>query len=336
MIEHKDPGIPNGWYAVAFSRDIGPGEVKRIRYFEHELVLFRTRSGKARVLSAYCPHLGAHLGEGGRVMGETVRCPFHGWQYDGESGDCVTIPYCKRIPAKARVRAWHVVERNHMIFCWYHLEDKPPEWDVPQVDLFEDEGWIEPRHFEVTIPVHLQDMAENNLDPVHFQFVHSMTDVPPSEVELFDDGRRMRAVSYSSQDTPVGTFDMELIRETWNMGLNSVESRGIPTCGLYMFTSTSPIDRETTISRWLLTCTRNMADLAGEEWIANITKGVMDDWRIWANKVHLPDPVLCEDDKLLAEFRRWVKQFYSPGAADAPPPPGRPEVPFDPAAARMG
>ncbi len=336
MIEHKDPGIPNGWYAVAFSRDIGPGEVKRIRYFEHELVLFRTRSGKARVLSAYCPHLGAHLGEGGRVMGETIRCPFHGWQFEGETGECSTIPYCDRVPPKAKVRTWHVVERNMMIHVWYHLEEKPPEWDFPEIPYLSDPEWIEARHFEVTIPVHMQDMAENNLDPVHFQYVHSMTEVPPSEIEMYDDGRRMRAVSYSTQETPVGEFDMELIRETWNMGLNSVESRGIPNCGLYMYTSTSPIDRETTISRWLLTCTRNLADIAGEEWIANITSGLMDDWRIWANKVHLPDPVFCEEDKLLSTFRRWVKQFYSPGAADAVPPPGRKQVPFDPEAAKLG
>jgi hypothetical protein len=146
----------------------------------------------------------------------------------------------------------------------------------------------------------------------------------------------MRAVSVSIQDTPVGQFEMELIRETWNMGLNSVESQGIPNCGLYMYSSTSPIDRETTISRWLLTSTRNLADIAGEEWISNITKGVMDDWRIWANKVHIPEPVFCEEDKLLATFRRWSKQFYSPGAADAPAPVGRKPVPFDPEAAKLG
>jgi hypothetical protein len=103
-----------------------------------------------------------------------------------------------------------------------------------------------------------------------------------------------------------------------------------------MFTSTSPIDRETTITRWLLTCTKNMADVAGEEWIANITSGVMDDWRIWSNKVHLPDPVLCEDDTLLSEFRRWARQFYSSGAREAEAPPGRRPVEFDPKAVKLG
>lgn len=62
----NNPGIPNGWYAVGWSKDLAKGEVKRIRYFDRELVLFRGRSGEPKVLSAYCPHIGAHLAEGGR------------------------------------------------------------------------------------------------------------------------------------------------------------------------------------------------------------------------------------------------------------------------------
>jgi phenylpropionate dioxygenase-like ring-hydroxylating dioxygenase large terminal subunit len=312
--EHRTPGIPNGWYAVAFSHELSTGEVQRIRYFEQEMVLFRTRMGVARVLSAYCPHLGAHLAEGGRVVGETVRCPCHAWQYDGESGKCTHIPYCDRIPAKAKVRPWDVVERNGMIFVWHDAEGRPPHWEVPEVPQLADPEWTEPRSFQIEVPVHMQDMAENNLDPVHFKYVHSSLEVPETEIRFGEDGRFMHAVSYSEQDTPVGTFKMALLRDTWCLGMSSVESSGIPGTGLYMFTSTSPIDQNTTLSRWVLTCTKNMVDVAGEEWMENITKGVMDDWRIWKNKIHRSEPVFCEADKLLVEFRRWAKQFYSPPA----------------------
>ena len=71
--DHTPLPIPNGWFAVAWSRELVAGEATRIRYFDHEMVLFRTRSGAAKVLDAYCAHLGAHLGEGGRVMGESIR-----------------------------------------------------------------------------------------------------------------------------------------------------------------------------------------------------------------------------------------------------------------------
>jgi hypothetical protein len=96
--------------------------------------------------------------------------------------------------------------------------------------------------------------------------------------------------------------------------MSSVESRGIPGAGLYMFSSTSPIDRHNTISRWSLTATRNLVDTVGEEWFAGITKGVEDDLRIWNNKIHRQNPVFCEADKLLVEFRSWARQFYSPAA----------------------
>ena len=128
---HDRLPMPNGWFAVEWSRDLHEGDVRPLEYFGEELVLFRTRSGEARVLDAFCPHLGAHLGHGGRVMGETIRCPFHAWQYDGQSGECVHIPYCERIPRQARVRSWEVQEKNGMVFVWHHVEGKPPEWDFP-------------------------------------------------------------------------------------------------------------------------------------------------------------------------------------------------------------
>ena len=72
--QHAQLPIPNGWFAVAWSKDLVDGEVKRTRYFGEELVVFRTRSGVVRVLDAYCVHLGAHIGEGGRVIGENRGC----------------------------------------------------------------------------------------------------------------------------------------------------------------------------------------------------------------------------------------------------------------------
>jgi len=309
------PGIPNGWFAVAFSRDLGEGEVKRIRYFDEELVLFRTRTGRAAVLSAYCPHLGAHLAEGGRVTGEGIRCPFHAWEF-GVDGQCRRIPYCDRIPPAARTRGWDVCERNHMIFVWHHAEQKPPDWDVPEVSELLDPEWTDPRHFALEVGVHMQEMAENNCDPVHFQYVHSAMKVPESEMEYRDGGRFFRITSTNEHETPMGTFSMELERDTYSLGITIVRMRGIPGAGLMMFSSTSPIDRTHTVSRWLFATSRNMADIAGEEFIQNMSEGVLQDVRIWENKIHRAQPVFCEADKYLAEFRRWTKQFYSPSARE--------------------
>ncbi len=58
--------------------------------------MFRGQDGKAYVVDAYCPHLGANLAVGGRVVGGCIECPFHGWQFRGADGKCVKIPYADK------------------------------------------------------------------------------------------------------------------------------------------------------------------------------------------------------------------------------------------------
>ena len=100
----KDPwaGFARGWFLLMFSDELKLGQVVPMKRFDQELVLFRTESGEVKVLDAHCPHLGAHLGYGGKVDGEGIVCPFHAWKFDG-SGKCVEIPYAKRIPPKASI-----------------------------------------------------------------------------------------------------------------------------------------------------------------------------------------------------------------------------------------
>jgi hypothetical protein len=78
-----------------------------------------------------------------------------------------------------------------------------------------------------------------------------------------------------------------------------------------MYASTSPVDRGHAHSRWLFTVTRNLADVAGEDFVQALSEGVKQDLRIWQNKVHRASPVFCEADTGLSEFRRWARQFYS-------------------------
>lgn len=308
--------LPNGWFAVEWSHALAEAEVKAMRRFGHELVLFRSRSGKPHLLDAYCAHLGAHLGVGGRVMGETIRCPFHAWRYDG-AGRCVEIPYCQSIPPKAKVRSWEVVERNGMIFAWHHAEEKPPDWEVPTIPEIGHPDWTEPRCIDIEVPVHLQELAENNCDPIHFEFVHGMADVPPSEIQFAEDGRFFRMSGKGQRETPAGTFETELVRDTFGLGLSTVRVEGIPGVGTMLFASSTPVDADHTIMRWSLAVTRNIADEYGEEFMSGIVKGVDDDIPIWTHKIHRAKPVLCETDGYIAEFRRWTRQFYSDAAASA-------------------
>ena len=53
------------------------------------------------MLDAFCPHMGAHLGFGGEVVGNSIKCPFHGWSFDRE-GKCQRIPYTSRLTEEVR------------------------------------------------------------------------------------------------------------------------------------------------------------------------------------------------------------------------------------------
>src|SRR5579871_5397471 len=96
--------FPNGWFVMAASEELKEKSAVPLHYFGRELVLFRTEGGAVHVLDAYCPHLGAHLGYGGQVLGECVRCPFHAWSFDG-AGNCTEVPYAKKIPPRARIHS---------------------------------------------------------------------------------------------------------------------------------------------------------------------------------------------------------------------------------------
>ena len=56
------------------------------------LAVFRDEKGESHVLDAYCPHLGANIAEGGRVIGDCLQCPNDGWRFRGSDGKVTKIP----------------------------------------------------------------------------------------------------------------------------------------------------------------------------------------------------------------------------------------------------
>jgi phenylpropionate dioxygenase-like ring-hydroxylating dioxygenase large terminal subunit len=107
--------IPNGWFVVGTSGELGKGKILERRYFGKEWVLWRDASGEAHFHEAYCPHLGAHLGDG-CVKGNSLRCPFHGFEFSGE-GACVSTPYGKKPPPRARLVGLPVREQNGLLLA---------------------------------------------------------------------------------------------------------------------------------------------------------------------------------------------------------------------------
>ena len=302
--------FPNGWFAVAESDALRPGDVTRAFYLGRELVIFRSASGVARVFDAYCPHLGAHLAVGGKVVGDTLQCPFHGWRFDGD-GHCVDVPYARRIPPQAAVRAWQVEERYGLVFVWHHLEGKPPLYRVPEVAELESPEWISPVRRQWQVRTAIQEMAENDHDSAHFPVVHQGKYLP---TKVSYDGLTKTCVSPITRELPDGgALSAELVRTSFSLGLATVSYRGIPGMGFIMLSAVTPVDHENVHMRWLLTVTANLPQAARDEVIRGITEGtgLEADIPIWENKRFVANPLLCDGDGPIAEFRRWAAQFYS-------------------------
>jgi nitrite reductase/ring-hydroxylating ferredoxin subunit len=289
--------IPNGWFIVAQASELRPGEMVPVHYFDRDLVVFRGEDGVARVVDAYCAHLGAHLAVGGRIEGSCIRCPFHGWRYDGTSGNCVEIPYAAaaRIPARAQIRAFPTLERNHMIWAWHHLAGGEPFYDVPVVPEFDDPSWSEPQCRDFWIRTCCQEMAENNHDFAHFQFVHGSADIPWDThlIEGF----------YKRADAFGGSF----VRETFGLGLGVLRTPGTFT----FLSSTTPIDEENVHIRWVFTTPVSSGPEATAAIADRFLAGVSQDIPIWENKIYRDHPVLTKEEKGIAQHREWSKQFYS-------------------------
>jgi hypothetical protein len=62
---------------------------------------------------------------GGKVCGNSVVCPFHLWSW-GSDGVCDDIPYAKKIPDKAVIKSWPVLERNGLVMVWQDSENNAP------------------------------------------------------------------------------------------------------------------------------------------------------------------------------------------------------------------
>jgi phenylpropionate dioxygenase-like ring-hydroxylating dioxygenase large terminal subunit len=168
----------NFWYPVAASEDITNDAPLRVRILSMNFVAFRDTAGEAHVLSDTCIHRGAALGEG-KVVGDNVQCPYHGWQYDG-SGQCVKIPTLPddTPPGRAKVDSYPVQEKYGIVFAF--LGDLPenersPLWEIEEYDA---EDWRPNKLVVFEVDYYYERSIENALDPAHNEFVHPKQGAP--------------------------------------------------------------------------------------------------------------------------------------------------------------
>ncbi|MGZ4523357.1 MAG: Rieske 2Fe-2S domain-containing protein, partial [Mycobacteriaceae bacterium] len=173
-----DPGAPptrfaRGWHCLGLADTFRDGKPHEVRAFGQKLVVFCAEDGTLSVLDAYCRHMGGDLSQG-TIKGNDVACPFHDWRWSGE-GRCVDIPYSKRVPLRARTRAWTAMEKNGQYFVWNDPEGNPPppELDIPEIpgvgtDMYGDWIW----NTIVIEGSNCREIVDNIVDMAHFYYIH--------------------------------------------------------------------------------------------------------------------------------------------------------------------
>jgi len=300
--------FPRGWFLIAFSDELAPGAVTPLEYFGKHLVLFRTADGAAVVLDAHCPHMGAHLGWGGRVDGEGIVCPFHAWRFDAEGG-CDDIPYAKRIPPKAKVDCWPTRERAGMIFVWHDPFGGAPGWEIPALDT---DGWTPWNHASLEVATHPREIVENVVDVGHFIPVHG-THV--EEISNEFEGHTAVQINSGVAYPLGGGSDRYSLRATYYGPAYQVTSMSghlearlinahVPIAGrrllLRFAVSARPRPGQTIDQAFL------------DRYIENLRQGFLQDVRIWEHMTPKDPPVLCDGDGPIIPLRRWYRQFYLP------------------------
>ncbi|CAA0117602.1 3-ketosteroid-9-alpha-monooxygenase, oxygenase component [BD1-7 clade bacterium] len=313
---YKLPRNPNGWYAACLSKELKEAEVKPLSFFGEELVAFRDAQGKAKVVGAYCPHMGAHLGHGGTVVDGKIQCPFHGWQFDG-TGACAAAPFAKRTPQSARsnLDSYITEEVNGVVLVWHHVQGKEPDYHVPEIPEMDLKQWMPMQHFTLTFRTHVQEIRENFCDESHFAFIHEQEG--PADITWNPEGP---LAHHHSHLTWKYFVKMGLTDEKYRFTCDSVfygpgvlvsRTRGpidSATIGLC-----TPIDDEYT-QFTLMGTSRKV--FPGLNWFNRMSlmktakRDVLLEGEIWSHKKPLEKPIYQAHERSMSKFQKWYAQFY--------------------------
>lgn len=164
--------IYNQWYVILESKEIGKKKPIKVTRLSQTLTLWRDSSGKLNCISDRCCHRGASL-SGGKIVGNNVECPFHGFQFGGD-GKVKLIPANGKnavVPESQHVHSYPVYENFGLVWIWYGDKSKITEKPF----FFEELADMSYATFVDSWNSHYSRCIENQLDVVHLPFVHKTT-----------------------------------------------------------------------------------------------------------------------------------------------------------------
>ena len=317
---------PTGWYVLAKCSEIKNGTLHTKQFIGKDIIIFRTQSGVLSVVDAYCPHMGAHFGHGGDIVGETIRCPFHYFCFDTK-GNCTETGYDTKPPAKAILKTYTYKEINGFVVIWHDINGHEPSWHIPETSHHD---WSEVMTADYILDSHPQETTENSVDVGHFSIVHKYSNVHDLK-ELSADGPYLNA-SYGF-NRKGGIFNNAGLKAEINihvhgLGYSFVEVI-IPAYELhtrqYVFPtpiadgkinlkigmSVKKIDKPGKLNPFLAVIPKPLVNkMVLKQAFKGYAHDVSQDFDVWQHKTFIENPALAKGDGPIGKYRQWARQFY--------------------------
>ncbi|MFJ2745639.1 Rieske 2Fe-2S domain-containing protein [Streptomyces sp. NPDC087440] len=317
---------PQGWFCVGFVSDFKPGTVTTSLFMGEEIVIYRTRRGTIKVTRPYCPHLGAHLGAGGRVDGELLVCPFHHFAF-GPDGTCERTPYGS--PPRARLSLLPTREAFGITWVWHSHDNQPPTWELPDLPT---SGRI-PAHHATDMSGHPQDIVENVIDYGHLPVVHGIEPTVLAEPVAKEQTYHL-TYELARPMPPLGTV-INTINFTF-IGLAGTHAKiqvadGLLTADAWVlvtpigpwrvriwYASSATIGFDQLPAPWHRLPRRPLEQTVTSLMNHWLVRDGRTDFPIYHHKTYLPHPKLNKGDGPIGALRKWARQFYPGGPITSP------------------
>jgi phenylpropionate dioxygenase-like ring-hydroxylating dioxygenase large terminal subunit len=164
------PYVRNAWYVAAWSCDLDSEKPFGVSILGDRIVVYRSASGRLVALEDRCVHRLAPLSLG-RCEGERLRCMYHGLLYEPD-GRVAEIPGENRIPGRARVRSYPVVDQHDWVWIWMGDAASADEKLIPPAVGLSDPDWIL-GHGQMDYAAEARLICDNLCDFSHLSYVHA-------------------------------------------------------------------------------------------------------------------------------------------------------------------